>query len=392
MSDLPQNGLLQQQHARPVSGEHLEVLGKQASSKWSSGECPTLNDAVVETVKHAGLSPEQVKRVVEFANTDAYLREFKKEGSDHKYIDFGTPGPANASDVLKDLNDGGGGSVFDRGTLDYDGPPPEKTAASAIAERHFTEVFSAPEAPMLQADPFREVMDLKDKLAGAYNNLGSEIETLELQYADVADRMYGEVKQAALNGVTLGQVLQAWSSVAPTADFAKVAFQLFTPRLLREQVFGSAGELTGSMAKTASESSMVNEAHPLVLGFKEYCETLQKLAEFRSTREDVRGHVANLTAFLKQADGVIPAVWNAAKGVSRATGKGVGGAVKALSGSEQAGDLTEGAIAHAPHLAALLAANEAKLHLEGSPAFHHVMSVVPGTQEHEMHKMQVRGY
>src|SRR5208282_6747332 len=114
MADLHTQGLLQQAHAHRVSGEHLEVLGKQASSRWSSGESKTLSDAVVETVKTAGLSPEQVKRVCEFANTEAYLTEFKKEGSAHKFIDFGS-GPADPSTVIKDLNDGGGGTVFDDG-------------------------------------------------------------------------------------------------------------------------------------------------------------------------------------------------------------------------------------------------------------------------------------
>lgn len=108
MSDLPPRGLLQQAHARSVSGEHLEVLGKQAASKWATGEHPTLADAVLEQVKEAGLSPEQVKRVVEFANTDAYLTEFKKEGANHRFVDFGRSGPADPAEVLKSLNLGAG--------------------------------------------------------------------------------------------------------------------------------------------------------------------------------------------------------------------------------------------------------------------------------------------
>lgn len=52
---------------------------------------------------------------MEFANTTAYLTEFRKEGMGHKYIDFGEGGPANPSTVLQDLNDGGGGTVFDTG-------------------------------------------------------------------------------------------------------------------------------------------------------------------------------------------------------------------------------------------------------------------------------------
>jgi hypothetical protein len=128
MHDLTSLMLLQQSHAIPKSGEELETLGKYAAKKYVEGSCASLNDAVVETVKHAGLSPEQVKRVVEFANTDAYLTEYRKEASS-KYVTF-LEGPADPAEVLRDLNDGGGGTVFDRGLADYSVPPGVKTASA----------------------------------------------------------------------------------------------------------------------------------------------------------------------------------------------------------------------------------------------------------------------
>lgn len=134
MYDLPPQTLLQQNNARPRSGEELEVLGKKASAMYLCGSCATMNDAVVETVKKAGLSPEQVRRVIEFANTDAYIKEFEKKGSTHKYIAF-QGGPANPSEILKDLNDGGGGTVFDRGDGHYDQAPMHKKA-SVIFQRN----------------------------------------------------------------------------------------------------------------------------------------------------------------------------------------------------------------------------------------------------------------
>jgi len=133
MHDLPSIALLQQSHAIPKSGEELEVLGKAAAKKYASGRCPTLNEAVVDTVKHGGLSPEQVRRVVEFANVNAYLSEFGKEGSAHKYVEF-NGGPANPAEVLRDLNDGGGGTVFDRGLADYSHDPETPKTASLLSK------------------------------------------------------------------------------------------------------------------------------------------------------------------------------------------------------------------------------------------------------------------
>jgi hypothetical protein len=106
MHDLPLQNFLQQLHSRVVSGEHLEVLGKQAAAEWCRGNHKTLTDAVTDTVKHAGLSPEQVRRVVEFTNVAAFNREFQKEAAPHSVVSF-SGGPADAPTILKDdRNDG----------------------------------------------------------------------------------------------------------------------------------------------------------------------------------------------------------------------------------------------------------------------------------------------
>lgn len=396
MSDLPQSGLLQQLHARAISGEHLELLGKQAAAKWASGSCDSLNAAVITTVKHAGLSPEQVKRVCEFANTGAYLDEFKKEGSSHRYIDF-PGGPADPSFVLQDLNDGGGGSVFDRGTLDYDRPPPKEkhAAADPRVEAAVKVAFAVTdtEAPMLQHNPYQGVMALRDKLAAVRDFVTSEIDSAELQYADIADRLYQTVKQAALSGQSLGEVLQAWGTVAPSADFAKVAFQLFTPRLFREGVFHSTEALANSLTKTAA-NVVVNQAHPAVLEFAEYCDTLQKLAAYRALKEEARAHHATLTASLKQASAAeaagkaLGSAWRGAKGVAGGAGSAVGGAMR--EANIPGAGLAEFGISHSPHLAALLAANDLRLHATNSPLGQHALELVPGTPQHEMHKARIQ--
>lgn len=375
-------------HRKQVSAEHLEVLGKEASSKWARGEHKTLTDSIVETVKEAGLSPEQVKRVVEFANTDAYLTDFKKEGA-HRFIDFGSGGPGDPSDVLSALNMGGRSvqRTYDQGTTDYDNPPSEKNASDDRGDALLAGMFDVPVEVLPLSNPYGEVLSLKDKLAGAYAELGSEIDGLEIGYADDADQLYGHVKQAALEGVSLGQVLSAWTSVAPSAEYAKVAFQLFTPRLLREGVFHRPEELVGSMAKTAASHEIVNPAHPLVLGFKTYCETLQKLAGARAMREEIKAPLGTLNAFFKQASAaeaagkLIGGAWHGAKGLSAAAGKGVGDVARG-AGAHGMGDAAEFAIAHAPHAAALIAANEARLAASRSPTAHGVMSVIPGTPDY----------
>ncbi len=299
--ELPEQALLQQLKSSPVSGEHLEILGKKASADWGAGRFDTLTQAVIETVKHASLSPEQVRRVVEFANTDAYLRDFRKEGSPHKIVNF-PGGPADPGDVLKDLNDGGGGSAFDTGMGDYSQPPSHSKHASVETgelETMFEVEKTASSLGYPEENPMGQIIELKDKLAHALDTCGSQLSQFEVMYADLADLLYGQVKQAALNGTTLGEILQAWQTVAPSTDHVKVAFRLMTPRLLREGVFHSVDGIGASIEKTGS-ARMVNTQHPLVTHFSEYCEVLDKLAETRAAQNEISANLDQVIVFIKQ--------------------------------------------------------------------------------------------
>lgn len=395
MSDLPSQGLFQQLHANPHSGEYLEVLGKKAAANWGAGQHKSLTEAVTETVKQAQLSPEQVKRVVEFANTTAYLSDFKKEGGTHHVVDF-PGGPANVSEILKDLNDGGGGSVFDRGTLDYTSPPAHEKIASDPAEEALTALFGTPSVECPYESDHAPVIDLHDKLAGAADHLQSQVSGLEVNYADLADRVYFQVKQAALSGISLRDVMQAWETVAPTAEYVKIGFELVTPRLLADGVFYNVDQMVASVEKTASQK-MVNTAHPLVAEFGEFCETLGKLAELRETRAEVCENRDKLAEYIKLASlaGIARGTARAAEGAAKVVGPLVGKAV----GSDAAGSVAHTAVKYAPHMAGALAASEAYNHVANSPSLPAraargtadvVARNIPGTDANRRHKWEIQ--
>jgi hypothetical protein len=396
MSDLPRQGLLQQLNAKSHSGEYLEVLGKKAAANWGTGEYKTLTESVTATVKTAQLSPEQVRRVVEFANTEAYLKEFKKEGATHHVIDF-QGGPADASSILQDLNDGGGGggSVFDRGTGDYNSPPSDMKVSSTSAEAELLALLckegSAP-AELPYENPHGEVIALKDKLAGASDHLNSQISGLEIMYAELGDRVFHQVKQAALSGVSMGDVIQAWETVAPSPDHIKVAFSLLTPRLLRDGVFYNVEQMTASVDKTAGVRA-VNTEHPLVVDFSEFCDVLNKLAELRVARNEIRQHLGSLNTYLKQAS-LVGDVYSASSGAGKAVGPLVGKAF-----GPTAGHVAETAVKHLPTAAALIGASELHTHLKHSQnpvaraargAGKLVAQNIPGTEANLRHKYEVQ--
>lgn len=386
MSDLPTFGLIQQMHAKPVSGEHLEVLGKQASARWLSGEVKCLNDAVVETVKHANLSPEQVKRVVEFTNQDAYLKEFKKEGSAHKFVDF-AGGPADPAEVLRDLNDGGGGSVFDRGTLDYNTPPTEKKAsAKGDLEHDMIAMFAGEKVSeeYVYADPLAPIVELRDKVASASRCLDDQVSGLEVAYADLADALYHRVKQAALNGSELGEIVQVMSEAAPSTEHMKVAFQLMTPRLLREGVFHSGEAMDASFNKTAG-MKMANKEHPLCVDFEEYCEVLSKLAELRSAQSDTFGALKEIEDVIRK-EGSLADAYN--KGSKYLKGKGE--AVEKLIGKGTTlGTVGKKVTENAIPLGALAAADFASDGAISGAAGRVVNSYIPGQSQDKQVRQQM---
>lgn len=453
MHDLPSVMLLQQSHATPRSGEDLEVFGKCAAQKYVNGKSGTLTSAVVETVKHAGLSPEQVKRVIEFANTDAYLSEHHKEGSDSKYVEF-TGGPADPGEVLRDLNDGGGGTVFDRGLADYGLPPIQKSAsvvdlasrnlevlektaaasgygpslsdiagdmANTANQRHqmpahrgfdpFGEhgkrrqvamlqamghtpvvakhaeaelldfdpgeaalklAFAAVDTPLEFENPLAPAFEARDKLAGAAEHMTSELSMLEGQFRDALEDVYTHVKEAALSGTSLGQVMAAWQDVVPSEEYVKTAFAHIGTRLVDEEVFPALDAVGESLQKTA-HVGMVNPEHPLVGSMAHYCLTLDKLAHTRAARDELAGQRDVLDDYIKEASiassigkavkgvadkgGVVPKVLEAAKAVGKGAGsvtKGVGEVMfgTGSKGAATAGKVVGKAVQYSPHAAA----------------------------------------
>lgn len=334
MSDAPIQTILQQRDARPVSGEHLEVLGKKAAADFCEGKVASLHESIIDTVRGERLSPEQVKRVVEFTNQDAYLQEFRKLAA-HRVVHF-DGGPADPAQVLQDLNDGGGGSVYDRGTLDYHRSPrdvykqasaysdsleQEKTASA----QDDTAVPGLPKLPKLPglpkqaspyeddlwalfgqtshipfAEPLRPLVEVRSKLASGRDQVASELDALEIDFRDACDQLYGHVKQAALEGTSLGDVVTAWASVSEEPAFMKAAFSMMTPRMRRDALFAGYDAIGESLTKKASGGD-VNTAHPVVTAYGEFVDVLSKLAQLRELYKDLEEGAVQAETLLKQA-------------------------------------------------------------------------------------------
>lgn len=386
------------------AAEHLEVLGKNASARYRAGQASTLTEAVIDVVKTAGLLPEQVKRVVEYANTDAFLTEFKKEGS-NKVVEL-AGGPASPFAVMQSLNQPVRAHEYDRGTSDYDHPPTEKHASAEGMDRSLREGFRV-EAPAEYPyeNPFGEAYALQQKLASTEATLTGQLTMLEGAFHDMLDRLYSNVKQAALEGVPLGDVVQAWaSSAGAETPHVKLAFSFMAPKLIEDRVFRG-GDAVGASLEKFATGRLVNPAHPLVTDFEEFCEVVSKLASTRAARAEISSGLGQINYFLKHASaapdpGLIKRVYDASGHLGEnyakpaaewVTKKLMGPASPAV---QTVGELAHGAVKHVPTAAALVGANEVRRNLKHSPAFQGVkdtaLSVVPGTPQYQQREYELQ--
>lgn len=266
-------GLLQQKAAQPVDPEQLESFGKQAAARYQQGT--PLSKAVVEVVKTAKLAPEQLKRVCEFANTAAYLNEFEK-GGEVRNVTF-NGGPANPSDVLKDLNDGSAPAIHQ---IDEDyGIPSSGTYKTASGDDSMlaqafghTEMEKAASAvtPTVRdhfshQQPVEEVYDMKVQLDGTREHFMSKLASSQVLYDDVRGDLCEAVRQAVHGGSSLGDIGRAWSAYSPNAFMVKEAMTLVRKDLDQSGVMKK--EAQASSLATGSAGQVPNPAHPVVERF-----------------------------------------------------------------------------------------------------------------------------
>lgn len=258
-------GLEQQKAARPVDPGQLEAMGKRAAAQFA--ECgETLNESVVSVVKEAMLSPEQVKRVCEFANTAAYLSEFEKAGEVRNVTFDG--GPASPSVVLKDLNDGSTPAIHQVKTAGYE-PPTGHYKVAGASDSMLAEAFGVPASMekvasvdhTARADASEEVADMRIRLDAVRDDLMSKLSHSGVFLDDVRSDLYNSVKQEVMDGSTLGDVASVWGTYGD-ANQVKEAMSSVWDRLRAERVMG-VEQLNDSLCKTAGVGSVPNPEHPV---------------------------------------------------------------------------------------------------------------------------------
>lgn len=169
-----------------------------------------LEDSIVEIAKRDSLNPEQIKRIIEMANTGAFLEMFKNTSGDDRMVEFPTANPDSVLKKFYALGDSAGGSAvsdtdsssdgsffddisnenddpndLDEGTESSDSSDPlDRSSKEASWEPRVK--FANAQKLAVRVDRAREV--LKDKIAAEYYAAEDLAVKLSRKFASVYDR------------------------------------------------------------------------------------------------------------------------------------------------------------------------------------------------------------
>jgi len=305
MSDQPGAiplGLAQQQAARQIDPEQLEMMGKKAACLYDQ-RGTDLSEAVVEVTKEARLAPEQVKRVCEFANTAAYLNEFEK-GGEVRNVTF-SGGPADPGKVLRELNDGSHPAVNHVKEAGYEPPTGHYKTASAdhlLAQalgvtEGFEKTAEACANHMVRANQIDEVYDLKVKLGGVRDHLRSRYVSSGVLFNDVRGDLCKEAEQVLAGGFSLGDVARALAPFSPNPFLLKTAMMEIGEHL---QTKGhDPSSLGSSLTKTAGKA-VPNPKHPLVTTFTAFTKVAMEHRKLEAAVGLIDEQLGTVNARLKE--------------------------------------------------------------------------------------------
>jgi len=252
-----------------ISPETLEMLGKEAANRFLE-QGVALNDGIAKLAgAHPDISPEQVRRVAEFANTAVYLAKHdqaKTAGAGSSYPQFELADPAR---IIQDLNDGATPVHLTPTDMAYSRLSHknmyEKTASARPSPRNRAEeAFYAQFAVEKTAQDYtvdtvvEEVYSLKDSLESARSHLMAKGEELDLMQKEAYAEYRETVKRHLLDGGSFTDVVKAASATG--FDGGRISSFLGE---LGEELIGEGVPLRApNLTKVAHRT--VNPEHPLV--------------------------------------------------------------------------------------------------------------------------------
>ena len=298
------NYLLSGKSHATISPEALELMGKKAATSFLA-DGVGLNDAIAKlAADYSDISPEQVKRVVEFANTAVYLAKHdqsKTAGDEHSYPQFEL---ADAGRIIQDLSDGARPTVVTKTDLDYTREAQKPKLASAPLDAALAEMFktaSADDADFSPETVVHQLLSTKEMLQNLRHNLQDRYNQNESLFKEATAEFYVHAKQHMLDGGSLADVYSAASSTGVSDNHVRQVMGAVVGRLLSDKV-ASAKDLKMDMMELKKKAHRdVNPEHGLVKSFAAAIMASNELQVLHDAMNDVNKEAASVQEFIKNA-------------------------------------------------------------------------------------------
>jgi len=255
-----------------TSAEQLTQLGKTAAQTAETSGM-SLTDAAVRSIGMTKLNEQQIRRVVEAANHEAFHRKFASMDPSMRVVEL-DGGPADASAVIERLK-AASAPARARSMSEYSMEPVRKTASVSSQSG----VHDVSEKRAALAD----ISELREQLQATHVDLAERVTVSSYYVTEDVQKLAGLVKSACLDGAFFEDFERAWGSVSP-----KHAVELLSALNPTRAPHG---------VKTASR--VISEGHPIRSTFAAFVKHAHDYEVACEALREVESELVRVSDFLR---------------------------------------------------------------------------------------------
>lgn len=293
-------------HHASISPETLEVMGKQAANLFLN-EKVDLNKAVVKVASaYDAISPEQVKRVVEFANVTTYLALHDKNKTSGAKVSYPQFHLADPEQVIKNMGVEARPTAPAGVATEYGLMPAKEKVSNDPREEALAELFGAGKEKKAEIDFSRdtainEITSAKDALVALRSSLRGSAEQVDMMFKEASAELYELAKRHVLEGGSVADIVMAAETGVGKEKVSEV-LQPVIVGFLREKVMG-AEEMKSSLAQSLEKVAhrIVNPENRMVKAAKAVVDCSTELNTMAIGLEEVEGELEKVNNFIKSS-------------------------------------------------------------------------------------------
>jgi vacuolar-type H+-ATPase subunit D/Vma8 len=291
-----------------LSPERMEMMGKEAAQLLVEKKRP-LHDSIVKIAGRVpDINSEQVKRVVEFANTAAYLaihERNKTAGAESSYPQFELADPQRVLSSLKIQAEPMKTTLHD---VSYSAAPEKRKVSTVKREEALEELFlgEARERVKTAGLSFSyetgalQLMSAKEELNALKESLEHSGERFDLMLKEAQGEYYDLVKRYLLDEGSFADVMRCAMEVEEEQEKIASVMVPVIKQILIEKV-ATAEQLRGENADIEKVAHrIVDPTHPLVHVFGAVLSLQGEVEKVAAALEDVDLQIAKVTKAVKE--------------------------------------------------------------------------------------------